>query len=127
MSCEAGYNLPIISLATRVSRPKMSFNLFTRANAIPDSPAAARADEAEDRGDLTAQMTALNMSILPGLQLNTPSEPVSAPIIHEIKENTEWRFEVAFGSKIEVKVCPARFFDCKVMGTTTDDVVLAPP
>lgn len=106
----------------------MSFNLFTRASAILDSAAAARADEAEDRGDyLTAQMTALNMSILPGLQLNTPSEPVSAPIIHEIKENTEWRFEVAFGSKIEVKVCPARFLDCKVMGTTTDDVVLAPP
>ena len=49
-------------------------------------------------------MNVLNMSTLPGLQLNTPSEPVSTSTIHEIKENAEWRFEVAFGSKIEVKV-----------------------
>lgn len=45
------------------------------------------------------------MMALPGLQLNAPAAPVSsAPILHDIKENTEWRFEVAFGSKIEVKV-----------------------
>lgn len=46
------------------------------------------------------------MMSLPGLQLNAPTVPVSSgPIFHDIKENTEWRFEVAFGAKIEVKVC----------------------
>jgi hypothetical protein len=41
---------------------------------------------------------------LPGLQLEAPVESVSAPAIHEIEENSEWRFEVPFGSKVEVKV-----------------------
>lgn len=41
---------------------------------------------------------------LPGLQLEAPVETGSTPTIHDIKENSEWRFEVAFGSKIEVKV-----------------------
>lgn len=41
---------------------------------------------------------------LPGLQLEAPVEPGSTPTIHDIKENSEWRFEVAFGSKVEVKV-----------------------
>lgn len=85
---------------------------FNRTNAIRETPAGSRArlgttrgaGEAKYRGKLNAMMSALNMSSLPGLQLNTPSEPVSTPTIHEIKENTEWRFEVAFGSKIEVKV-----------------------
>ena len=43
---------------------------------------------------------------LPGLQISsTPVEIEAAPTIHELKEGTEWRFEVAFGSKVEVKVC----------------------
>lgn len=41
---------------------------------------------------------------LPGLQLEAPVESGSTPTIHDIKENSEWRFEVAFGSKVEVKV-----------------------
>lgn len=45
----------------------------------------------------------LKMS-LPGLQLEAPIETGSTPTVHEIKENSEWRFEVAFGSKVEVKV-----------------------
>lgn len=41
---------------------------------------------------------------LPGLQVSAPVETVAAPVVHELKEGTEWRFEVAFGSKVEVKV-----------------------
>ena len=42
---------------------------------------------------------------LPGLQVSsTPVEVEATPTIHELKEGTEWRFEVAFGSKVEVKV-----------------------
>lgn len=60
--------------------------------------------EPYDQEGLVPQMSDLTMATLPGLQLSTPSEPISTQIIHDIKENTEWRFEVAFGSKIEVKV-----------------------
>lgn len=43
---------------------------------------------------------------LPGLQLDSPSEPVvAASVLHDLGNNTEWRFEVAFGTNIEVKVC----------------------
>ena len=43
---------------------------------------------------------------LPGLQLDSPSEPiVAASVFHDLGNNTEWRFEVAFGTNIEVKVC----------------------
>lgn len=42
---------------------------------------------------------------LPGLQLDTPSEPVvAASVFHDLNKNTEWRFEVFFGTNIEVKV-----------------------
>lgn len=41
---------------------------------------------------------------LPGLQLSTPVETKLAPAVHELQEGSEWRFEVAFGTKIEVKV-----------------------
>ena len=42
---------------------------------------------------------------LPGLQISsTPLEVEVVSTIHELKEGTEWRFEVAFGSKVEVKV-----------------------
>lgn len=41
---------------------------------------------------------------LPGLQLEAPVVSISEPTIHDIKENSEWRFEVPFGSKVEVKV-----------------------
>lgn len=40
---------------------------------------------------------------LPGLQVSVPTETVVAPTIQELKEGTEWRFEVAFGTKVEVK------------------------
>ena len=41
---------------------------------------------------------------LPGLDLPAPVETVAAPIVHELKEQTEWRFEVAFDTKVEVRV-----------------------
>ncbi|KAL9045176.1 MAG: hypothetical protein Q9214_001746 [Letrouitia sp. 1 TL-2023] len=41
---------------------------------------------------------------LPGLQLSAPVESVSIPVIHELREGSEWRFEVAFGSKVDVKL-----------------------
>ena len=44
------------------------------------------------------------MMSLPGLELPAPVETVTEPIVHELKEQTEWRFEVAFGTKVEVRV-----------------------
>ena len=41
---------------------------------------------------------------LPGLDVSAPVEIVVAPTVHELKEQTEWRFEVAFDAKIEVRV-----------------------
>ncbi len=41
---------------------------------------------------------------LPGLQLSAPVETNVAPAVHELQEGSEWRFEVAFGTKAEVKV-----------------------
>ena len=42
---------------------------------------------------------------LPGLGLAVSLEPESQPsTIHELEEGTEWRFEIAFGLEIEVKV-----------------------
>lgn len=41
---------------------------------------------------------------LPGLDLSAPVEIVATSTVHELKEQTEWRFEVAFGTKVEVRV-----------------------
>jgi len=43
---------------------------------------------------------------LPGLDLlSAPVEkPPTLPTVHELKEGSEWRFEVAFGTQVEVKV-----------------------
>ena len=41
---------------------------------------------------------------LPGLDLSAPVETVVSPTVHELKEQTEWRFEVAFGNTVEVRV-----------------------
>ena len=41
---------------------------------------------------------------LPGLDLSAPVETVINPTVYELKEQTEWRFEVAFLSKVEVRV-----------------------
>ena len=41
---------------------------------------------------------------LPGLDLAAPVETAAAPTVYELKEQTEWRFEVAFGTKVEVRV-----------------------
>lgn len=40
---------------------------------------------------------------LPGLQLTAPVE-LAAPTVHELEKGSEWRFEVAFGNNVEVKV-----------------------
>lgn len=58
-----------------------------------------------DRRDSTWLPTEETITMsLPGLQISAPAEVESIPTIHELKEGTEWRFEVAFGSKVEVKV-----------------------
>ena len=52
---------------------------------------------------------------LPGLELSAPVETAVTPTVHELKEQTEWRFEVAFGTRVEVRVrCPnlSTLFDC---------------
>ena len=41
---------------------------------------------------------------LPGLELSAPVETAVTLTVHELKEQTEWRFEVAFGTKLEVRV-----------------------
>ena len=41
---------------------------------------------------------------LPGLDLSAPVEVVVNPTVYELKEQTEWRFEVAFLAKVEVRV-----------------------
>ena len=43
---------------------------------------------------------------IPGLQISgAVAEPITvAPILHDLKENTEWRFEVAFGNQVEVRL-----------------------
>lgn len=41
---------------------------------------------------------------IPGLQLSAPVDTNVIPAVHELQEGTEWRFEVAFGTKVEVKV-----------------------
>ena len=42
---------------------------------------------------------------LPGLQLSAPVETQVVPTVHDLTEGTEWRFEVAFGTRVEVRVC----------------------
>ncbi len=41
---------------------------------------------------------------LPGLQLSASDEPVLSAVVHHLTEGSEWRFEVAFGSTVEIKV-----------------------
>ncbi|KAI9795657.1 MAG: Cleavage polyadenylation factor subunit clp1 [Piccolia ochrophora] len=40
---------------------------------------------------------------LPGLQLSAPTE-VAAPTVQQLDKGSEWRFEVAFGSNVEIKL-----------------------
>ncbi|KAL8719273.1 MAG: hypothetical protein Q9225_003703 [Loekoesia sp. 1 TL-2023] len=41
---------------------------------------------------------------LPGLQLSAPIEPVVNTAVHNLSPGSEWRFEVAFGSKVDIKL-----------------------
>ncbi|KAL8657342.1 MAG: hypothetical protein Q9226_002016 [Calogaya cf. arnoldii] len=41
---------------------------------------------------------------LPGLQLAASDEPVVSTVVHQLPEGSEWRFEVAFGSTVEIKL-----------------------
>ncbi|KAI4238643.1 MAG: hypothetical protein LQ349_000954 [Xanthoria aureola] len=41
---------------------------------------------------------------LPGLQLSASDEPVLSAVVHHLSEGSEWRFEVAFGSTVEIKL-----------------------
>lgn len=76
----------------------------------PEKSRAAEAIKAAFPGH--ANISAMS---LPGLELSAPAETAVTPTIHELKEQTEWRFEVAFGTKVEVRVrCPnlSTPFDC---------------
>lgn len=44
------------------------------------------------------------MMSLPGLQLNSIPVEEKTSAVHELSSGTEWRFEVAFGEDVEVKV-----------------------
>ena len=41
---------------------------------------------------------------LPGLQLNSIPAEEKTSVVHVLSENTEWRFEVAHGENVQVKV-----------------------
>ncbi|KAL8953152.1 MAG: hypothetical protein Q9222_000973 [Ikaeria aurantiellina] len=41
---------------------------------------------------------------LPGLQLSAPVEAVVSTQIYDVPEGTEWRFEVQFGSNVEIRL-----------------------
>lgn len=58
--------------------------------------------------DATSERAPASRSMpLPGLGLSAaPRAEIRLPTIHELKEGTEWRFEVAFGASVEVKVLP---------------------
>ena len=68
----------------------------------PETPEISRAANAV-KVTIPGQANTSKMS-LPGLDLSAPVETVATPTVHELKEQTEWRFEVAFGSKVEVRV-----------------------
>ncbi|KAL9128688.1 MAG: hypothetical protein Q9217_002681 [Psora testacea] len=41
---------------------------------------------------------------LPGLNVSAPVQEILVPSVYELKEGAEWRFEVSFSSKVEVKL-----------------------
>ena len=65
----------------------------------PESSRAAKAFEVTP-----PEQGSIPKMSLPGLDLSVPVESVVNPTIYELKEQTEWRFEVAFHSKVEVRV-----------------------
>lgn len=75
-----------------------------------DSPQAQTLETPEKRRAAEAVKVTLpghantSKMSLPGLDLSAPVETVATPTVHELKEQTEWRFEVAFGTKVEVRV-----------------------
>lgn len=68
----------------------------------PETPDDSRA-ASPVKVTIPGQVDISKMS-LPGLDISAPVETVVSPTVHELKEQTEWRFEVAFGSKVEVRV-----------------------
>lgn len=68
----------------------------------PETPDISRAANAV-KVTIPGQANISKMS-LPGLDLSAPVETVTTPTVHELNGQTEWRFEVAFGSKVEVRV-----------------------
>ena len=74
-----------------------------------DSPQALTLEAPENRAGEAAKFTISGQAntskmSLPGLDLTAPVETVLTQTVHELKEQTEWRFEVAFGTKIEIRV-----------------------
>ena len=64
----------------------------------PESSRAAKAVK------VTLPEGSISKMSLPGLDLSAPVETVVNPTVYELKEQTEWRFEVAFLSKVEIRV-----------------------
>ena len=62
---------------------------------------------------------------LPGLQLSAPVETAVVPTIQDLTENTEWRFEVAFGTKVEVRVRPSSLRSLSKLRSFTDEILLS--
>ena len=67
-----------------------------------ETPEKSRAAKAL-KVTLLGQANSSKMS-LPGLDLSAQAETVATPTVHELKEQTEWRFEVAYGTKLEIRV-----------------------
>ena len=65
----------------------------------PESSRAAKASKVT-----LPEPGSISKMSLPGLDLSAPVESVVNPTVYELKEQTEWRFEVAFLSKVEVRV-----------------------
>lgn len=62
---------------------------------------------------------------LPGLHVSTPVAESKHHNTYELKERTEWRFEVAFANTIEVKVSIISIEGQKSMEYVTDTQVIS--
>ena len=79
--------------------------LMLDSTQTPETPQTPENHRAANAVKVTSLGQAKNSKMsLPGLDLSAPTETVVTPTVHELKEQTEWRFEVAFGTKVEVRV-----------------------
>lgn len=68
-------------------------------------------DSISNKDGIAARDSLPKSMSLPGLGLSTQQEEeVVLPAYHVLKEGSEWRFEVSFDSRIEVKVQPSTYY-----------------